>query len=185
MIVGIDEAGRGPLAGSVVSCALYIKESIDLPVRDSKSMSHARRQEALEYFKDKTIFSVGIATHEEIDNLNILNATYLSFTRAIQSIIEQAPFLKKAKFIIDGNRFKSNLDINHECIVKADTKVQEVALASIVAKVFRDHLMEIADFVFPEWNFIKHKGYPTKEHYERIKEHSLSPMHRKSFCRSL
>lgn len=184
MIVGVDEAGRGPLAGCVVSCALYIKERIDLPLKDSKSISQTKRERFFEYLKDKVSFSLGMATSKEIDRYNIIKATYLSFNRAINSLIIKKPQLKKATFIIDGNRFRSELAIDYRCIVKADEKIREVAYASIVAKIFRDYLMKVADFVFPQWNFIKHKGYPTKEHFRLIERYNLSPLHRKSFCSS-
>ncbi|MCM8827234.1 MAG: ribonuclease HII [Candidatus Omnitrophica bacterium] len=184
MVVGVDEAGRGPLAGSVVSCALYIKERIDLPLKDSKSLSPYEREKFYEYFKDKTEFAIGIATSQEIDEYNILNATFLSFERAIESLVKKYPYLKEAVFIIDGNSFKTELPINYKCMEKADTKVKEVAYASIVAKLFRDYLMKIADSIFPYWGFGKHKGYPTKEHYNCIETYSLSPLHRRSFLTS-
>ncbi len=183
MIVGVDEAGRGPLAGCVVACALYIKNKIDLPIRDSKSLSLFKREFFFEQFRDKVDFSVGIATHQEIDKYNILKATFFAFERAIGSLIKSNPYLKPSTFIIDGNNFDTTLPITYHCIVKADKTVKEVALASIVAKLFRDYLMSVAHFCFPEWNFRKHKGYPTVEHFGYIRKYSFSPLHRKTFIR--
>jgi ribonuclease HII len=185
MIVGIDEAGRGPLAGCVVSCALFVKEDPQLPVCDSKSISRIRREQFFSQFKEKTVFGLGLATNGEIDALNILEATFLSFERAIDSLLKKEPKLKKAAFIIDGNRFRTKRKLSYQCIEKADTKIREVAFASIVAKVFRDYLMFVAQAAFPEWKFDKHKGYPTKEHISLIEEYDLCGLHRKTFfpCR--
>ncbi|MCP4652232.1 MAG: ribonuclease HII [Candidatus Omnitrophica bacterium] len=181
MIVGIDEAGRGPLAGAVVGCALYLESDVPFVVRDSKELSAGKREAIFEWLMSNAIYSVNIATAQEIDKINILNATFLTFNRAIGDLIEKVPKLKEAEFIIDGNAFKTSLDVNYRCMVKADKKVKEVSCASIVAKVTRDYLMGIADFTYPEYNFFKHKGYPTKEHFLAVAKHSLSPIHRKSF----
>ncbi len=181
MIVGVDEAGRGPLAGCVVACALYAKRKIDLPLKDSKSLSLRQREYFFERFKDKVSFSIGLATHEEIDRYNILQATFLAFERAITFLIKNNSRLKSSTFIIDGNHFHTDLPIKYRCVVKADESVREVALASIVAKLFRDYLMRVAHFCFPEWNFKKHKGYPTPQHLEYIRKYDISALHRKSF----
>ena len=181
MIVGIDEAGRGPLAGSVVSCALHLKKATSFPVRDSKQLSFFMREKIFMWLSRNAVFSVDIATSQEIDRYNILEATMLSFDRAIKGLIRKAPVLERAKFIIDGNIFKTALPLNYVCIEKADTKIPAVSCASIVAKVMRDYLMSVADIIYPEWNFSRHKGYPTKEHFQLIKKHPLSPLHRYSF----
>ncbi len=102
--------------------------------------------------------------------------------RAIEKLVYKVPHLAKATFIVDGNIFRTNLRINYTCIEKADQKIKEVSCASIVAKVTRDYLMRLTDFLHPEWNFSKHKGYPTLEHFSLIKKYSLTPFHRRSFA---
>lgn len=185
MVVGIDEAGRGPLAGAVVGCALYLKELPPFVPRDSKEISSHRRVEMFSWLVENSIFSLGIASPAEIDKLNILQATFLAFERAIEGIIKKFPDLEKAEFIIDGNMFHTKREIKYRCIPKADQLVKEVSCASILAKVTRDYFMQIADFIYPQWKFSQHKGYPTKEHIDCIREHQLSPLHRRSFspCR--
>ncbi|UCC95331.1 MAG: ribonuclease HII [Candidatus Omnitrophota bacterium] len=209
--MGVDEAGRGPLAGPVVSCALYLSDELPLLIyptkrakrqqessisirshfencnifaggfRDSKQLSPFLREEAFRWLQDNTVFSVGMATHQEIDRLNILEATFLSFNRAIEGLLKKAPHLKKATFIVDGNSFRTNLAVNYRCVEKADRKIKEVSCASIVAKVTRDHLMNVAHSLFPKWNFFRHKGYPTPEHIWLLEKCKLSPIHRRSF----
>ena len=185
MIVGIDEAGRGPLAGAVVACALCLKKKPSFKVRDSKALSPSLREGIFHWLTSNSVFAIGIADAIEIDRVNILQATFLAFNRAIKNIIKKNPDLKQAQFIIDGNMFRTDLNLKYKCIIKADEKIQEVSCASIVAKVVRDHLMNMVDFLYPNWNFSKHKGYPTKEHFSLINKHSLSPFHRQSFtpCR--
>lgn len=181
MIVGIDEAGRGPLAGVVVGCALFLKASPPALVRDSKELTAAERLSLFDWIIDNSIYSVNVATPQEIDQFNILQATFLTFNRAIADLLQKEPKLKQAEYIVDGNMFCCSHDINYKCVVKADKTVKEVSCASIVAKVTRDHLMETADFLYPQWKFKEHKGYPTKQHYSLIAKHGISPLHRKSF----
>jgi ribonuclease HII len=181
MIVGVDEAGRGPLAGVVAACALYLKKKPPFIVKDSKAVSRPVREKVFEWLSVNSVFSVNIATVQEIDRLNILEATFLAFSRSIEEIIKKEPHLRRAIFIIDGNLFRTNLNINYKCIEKADKTVKEVSCASIMAKCARDHLMSLAGFLYPHWNFAKHKGYPTKEHFSLIKKQPLTPLHRQSF----
>ncbi|MCF7873817.1 MAG: ribonuclease HII [Candidatus Omnitrophica bacterium] len=181
MIVGIDEAGRGPLAGSVVVCALAFRNKFPYPIKDSKRLSVQRREFIFSWILKNCDYGVGDASHQEIEKLNILGATYLAAQRAITKLIDKDSKFKKAEFIVDGNCFKTNLDIKYKCCKKADETIAQVACASIVAKVTRDYMMKIADFIYPEWNFSKHKGYPTKEHYLLIDKYKLSPLHRRSF----
>ena len=185
MIVGVDEAGRGPLAGMVVGCALALKKPAPPTLKDSKQLSPLRRKELFFWLRQHAIFAVGMATHTEIDQSNILAATFLAFDRAISGLIKKAPKLKKAKFIIDGSLFRSRHKINYLCQPKADQTVKEVSAASIVAKVSRDYFMDLADYLYPQWGFAQHKGYPTKTHYALLEKFSLSPLHRCSFspCR--
>jgi len=181
MVVGVDEAGRGPLAGVVVACALNLTKEPPFKVKDSKALSSNLREEFFTWLQTGALFSVGIASVEEIDKFNILEATFLAFNRAIKGILGKRKSLAKANFIIDGTAFRTKLDLRYTCMKKADEKIEEVACASIVAKVTRDHLMNSADFLYPFWEFAKHKGYPTARHFSLIKKHSLTPLHRQSF----
>lgn len=185
MIVGIDEAGRGPLAGVVVACALHLKEEPPFTIKDSKALSARSRQEFFPWILSRAAFAVDIADSGEIDKLNILEATFLAFNRAIKRLLRKYPYLKSAHFIVDGTMFRTDLNLDYSCMKKADEKVKEVSCASIVAKVTRDHFMDFIDFLCPGWNFSKHKGYPTKEHFALLKKYPLTPFHRKSFspCR--
>ncbi len=179
--MGIDEAGRGPLAGAVVACALHLKEEPPFTVKDSKALSPRRRQEAFSWLLSHAVFAVDIASSQEIDSMNILEATFLAFDRAIKKLLAKSVCLKNATFIVDGTLFRTNLDLKFSCIKRADQTVKEVSCASIMAKVARDHLMDSIDFLCPRWNFSKHKGYPTLEHFSLIKKYPLTPFHRRSF----
>lgn len=182
MIIGVDEAGRGPLAGPVLGCALCLKGRFPFAVKDSKAMSASMREKVFCWLIDNSFFHLGIADHQEIDQLNILEATFLAFNRAIGGLLNKHPKLRSgAKFIIDGNLFRTSLKLDYTCIKGADKRIPAVSCASVVAKVARDHLMTVADFLYPEWNFSQNKGYPTKEHMAFVSKASLSPIHRKSF----
>jgi ribonuclease HII len=181
MIVGIDEAGRGPLAGVVTACALYLKEEPPFTPKDSKQLSAAKREEYFSWLIENAVYGLGQSSHQEIDQYNILVATFMAFDRAISSLLEKAPYLRDAQFIIDGNRFKTNLAINYKCVVKADQTVPEVSCASIIAKVSRDKQMDQLAKEYPLWQFEKHKGYPTALHQALIAKHGLSPIHRRTF----
>ncbi|MEI8349784.1 MAG: ribonuclease HII [Candidatus Omnitrophota bacterium] len=181
MIVGLDEAGRGPLAGIVATCALHLVVMPPFAVRDSKELSAHQREKIFHWLLDNALYSVDIATVQEIDEYNILEATMLAFNRSIRNLLKKAPQLRAATFIVDGNIFRTDLTIRYRCVEKADKTVKEVSCASIMAKVARDHLMQVADFLYPQWNFTKHKGYPTKEHFSLIEQHALSPLHRQTF----
>lgn len=182
MIVGIDEAGRGPLAGVVVACALHLKEEPPFLVKDSKALSVSSREKIFTWLLHYAQFAVDVASVQEIDRHNILGATLLAFNRAIERLLVKAPALKDAHFIIDGLHFRNDLNLRASCIVEADKRIKEVSCASIVAKVFRDHLMNSIDFLCPQWRFAKHKGYPTKEHVLLIQKYALSPFHRRTFA---
>jgi ribonuclease HII len=181
MLVGIDEAGRGPLAGMVVGCALHLKERPPFRIRDSKALSPQAREEAFLWLSSHAAFAVDVATSGEIDSTNILKATFLAFNRAIKRLLLKHSHLKDALFIIDGPFFHTDMDIGFSCLKKADQTIKEVSCASIVAKVVRDRLMDSVNFLYPEWNFSKHKGYPTQEHFSLLRQHSLTPFHRRSF----
>ena len=181
MIVGIDEAGRGPLAGSVVACALCLEAAPPFKARDSKLLSSGQRETFFSWLSEHADFGLDIATAEEIDKFNILGATLIAFNRAVDRLLEKKPCLRKAEFIIDGRHFVNERNLKARCLVGADKSIEAVSCASIVAKVFRDYLMRGVDFLCPQWNFSRHKGYPTKEHFSLIKRYDLSSFHRRSF----
>lgn len=181
MIVGIDEAGRGPLAGAVVGCALHLRKTPPWIVKDSKELSADKREAVIPWLLENASYCVGIATVEEIDKLNILEATFLTFNRAIEGLLKKEPRLRGAAFIIDGNLFHTDLNINYICMEKADKKIKEVSCASIIAKVARDYFMKLLDFLYPQWEFRQHKGYPTPAHIALLNKYSLTPFHRRSF----
>ena len=181
MIVGIDEAGRGPLAGNVVACALFLPQPPPFIPKDSKKLSASQREKMFDWLESNAVYGLGEASAQEIDAVNILNATFLAFERAIDALLVKEPQLKTARFIIDGNRFKTKKNIDFQCVIKADATVKEVSCASVMAKVTRDRQMVDLHAQYPQYNFLQHKGYPTKEHYAVIKQYGPCCEHRKSF----
>ncbi|MBD3246572.1 MAG: ribonuclease HII [Candidatus Omnitrophica bacterium] len=179
--VGVDEAGRGPLAGPVVSCALWLPRRPGFRVRDSKKTPPRQRQEIFQWLRQYALFAVALSREGEIDELNILKATFLAFERAISGLLKKAPQLSTAEFVIDGPCFRTSLPVRIRCEKGADARVLEVSCASIVAKVARDHCMELAHCVWPEWDFARHKGYPTARHRELLQRREASLFHRKSY----
>jgi len=175
---GCDEAGRGCLAGPVVAAAVILKKDADYPeLNDSKQLTEKKRMQLREVIMAEALtYGIGIVTAEEIDKINILNASFLAMHRALDELKLQPQIL-----LIDGNRFKPYHDIKHVCIVGGDAKYQSIAAASILAKTTRDMLMEQYDEQFPVYNWKKNKGYPTLEHKRAIAEHGISPLHRKTF----
>lgn len=180
IICGVDEAGRGPLAGPVYAAAVVLPKGYIIEgVNDSKKLSEKKR----EMLFDKIIaeaedYSIGIATPSEIDDINILQATFLAMKRAVDGLK-----IKPDYAMIDGNK-KPNLDIEMETVVKGDAKSASIAAASILAKVSRDrYMLEMAE-KYPEYQFEKHKGYGTKLHYEMLDEFGPSEIHRQSFLRT-
>jgi len=175
---GCDEAGRGCLAGPVVAAAVILKKDADYPeLNDSKQLTEKKRMQLREVIMAEALtYGIGIVTAEEIDKINILNASFLAMHRALDELKLQSQML-----LIDGNRFKPYRDIKHVCIVGGDAKYQSIAAASILAKTTRDMLMEQYDEQFPVYNWKKNKGYPTLEHKRAIAEHGISPLHRKTF----
>ncbi len=173
IVAGADEAGRGPLAGPVVAVVVILKSNLDI-VDDSKKLSSKSREEIYEVILKNSYYGIGIATPEEIDVLNILNATKLAIKRAVENLNEKFDIL-----LIDGKK----LEINEKslCIVKGDSKSQSIAAASILAKVTRDKIMTSYDKIYPQYGFAKHFGYPTKEHKEKIKEFGATVFHRLTF----
>ena len=179
-VCGVDEAGRGPLAGPVCAAAVILNEEIE-GLNDSKKLSEKKREALFDEIKEKSVsFSIAFASVEEIEEYNILNATYLAMNRAIEGLNVKADFAR-----IDGNRVPTGITVPCETVVKGDAKSCSVAAASILAKVTRDRLMLEEDEKYPEYNFKKHKGYGTKEHTDAILKYGLSPIHRPSFLKKL
>ncbi len=177
--VGIDEAGRGPLAGPVVSAAIYIPEHIEIDgIRDSKELTPKKRRALYEVLlqTSEIDFGIGVSHPEEIDKINILQATFVSMLEAVKRLQRKPDFL-----LIDGNRGPL-IEIQKKCIVKGDRRVRSIAAASILAKEYRDDLMDELHLLYPQYNFKKHKGYPTAEHLEALRKYGPSPVHRKSFA---
>ena len=175
---GCDEAGRGCLAGPVVAAAVILKKDADYPeLNDSKQLTEKKRMQLREVIMAEALtYGIGIVTAEEIDKINILNASFLAMHRALDELKLQPQIL-----LIDGNRFKPYHNIKHVCIVGGDAKYQSIAAASILAKTTRDMLMEQYGEQYPVYNWKKNKGYPTLEHKRAIAEHGISPLHRKTF----
>ena len=179
IICGVDEAGRGPLAGPVCAAAVILPPHADIPgLNDSKKLSDKRRRELFPVIKETAVaYGIGIATHKEIDEINILQATYLAMERAIQALS-----VKPELALIDGNRAR-DFGIPVETVVKGDSRSASIAAASILAKVTRDDMMlELAN-TYPQYGFEIHKGYGTKAHYAALDAHGISPIHRMSFLK--
>lgn len=179
IVCGVDEAGRGPLAGPVYAAAVILpKGHIIEGVNDSKKLSEKKRDELFDKVIDECVaYSVGIATEQEIDEINILQATFLAMRRAVEGLN-----VKPDIALIDGNK-TPGLDIEQRAIVKGDGKSANIAAASIIAKVSRDRYMLEMAAKYPEYQFEKHKGYGTKLHYEMLEKYGVSPIHRKTFLK--
>lgn len=176
-IIGVDEAGRGPLAGPVVSAAVFIEEPRSLiGVDDSKKIAHSLRERVFEMIKEAAKIGVGIATPEEIDILNIFKATELSMERAIKDLFKKGI---DGFVIVDGKNLK--LCFKNQNIVKGDSKSLSIAAASIVAKVIRDRIMIGYSKKYSQYFFEKNKGYPTREHIDSLKRFGVTPFHRLSY----
>ncbi len=176
IIAGVDEVGRGPLIGDVVTAAVVLTDDCDLALMDSKKLSEKK----LAYFYDLIIeqavdYKIARATAEEIDQLNILSATMLAMQRAVNGLS-----VKVDKVLVDGNRCP-DIDYPCEAIIKGDGKVLAISAASILAKVTRDNEMRELDKQYPEYGFAKHKGYPTKFHLEQMDQFGLIPGYRQSY----
>lgn len=175
---GCDEAGRGCLAGSVYAAAVILPSDYDNPLlNDSKQLS-AKLRYALrdQIVHDAVAWAVGIVTPEEIDRINILNASFLAMHRALDQLA-----VRPEAIIVDGNRFRPYHDLPYTTIVKGDGKYQAIAAASILAKTFRDDYMDRLDEEYPMYDWRSNKGYPTRKHREGIRLHGISPYHRKSY----
>lgn len=181
-ICGVDEAGRGPLAGPVCAAAVILPEGAVIEgLDDSKKLTEKKRERLYDIIKQTAVaYSVAYGTLEEIETVNILEATYLAMNRAIEGLSVKPDFA-----LIDGNRVPRGIKIPCETVVKGDSKSMSVAAASVLAKVTRDRLMLEYDKKYPEYNFKKHKGYGTKEHTELIKQYGPCEIHRLSFLKNI
>ena len=175
-IAGVDEAGRGPLAGPVVAAAVILPEAESLPgVFDSKQLTDRRRRELRDEIRAVAAVGVGMAGPEEIDELNILKATHLAMHRAVAE-------LEKVEFVLVDGLPVPGFPCPCENMIKGDARCASIAAASIVAKVCRDELMEKAELEFPGYGFARHKGYGTRAHLEALRKLGVSPIHRRSFA---
>ncbi|KIF51332.1 ribonuclease HII [Vibrio owensii] len=177
LVAGVDEVGRGPLVGDVVTAAVILDPNNPIEgLNDSKKLSEKKRLALLPEIKEKALaWAVGRCSPEEIDELNILQATMVAMQRAIAGLKVQPDLV-----LIDGNRCPQ-LPMDSQAVVKGDLRVAEISAASIIAKVVRDQEMEELDKQYPQFGFAKHKGYPTKAHFEAIEQHGVISEHRKSF----
>lgn len=180
-ICGVDEAGRGPLAGPVCAAAVILPENTIIEgVNDSKKLSEKKREALFDVIKEQALsYSIAFASVEEIEEINILNATMLAMKRAVEGLDVKADYA-----MIDGNRLP-DLSIDSEFIIKGDAKSMSIACASILAKVSRDRLLYKYAEEYPEYLFDKHKGYGTKAHVEAIKKYGPCPYHRLSFLKKI
>ena len=177
-ICGIDEAGRGPLAGPVVVASVIMPAESNIEgVNDSKKISEKKREKLYKQILDEAIsYGVGIVGQDEIDEINILNATKKGLTMSLQELT-----VKPDLIIVDALNHIDTMGIPYESIIKGDAKCYSISAASIIAKVTRDRIMREWDKVYPEYGFERHKGYGTSAHIEAIKEYGLCPIHRRSF----
>ncbi len=175
---GVDEAGRGPIAGGVYAAAVILPLDFHDPrIRDSKKLSHKMLLELETLIKEVAVsWAVEEATVQEIDSINILQATFVAMNRAVKRLNPTPELL-----LIDGNRFKNSTDIEHQTVVGGDNKYQSIAAASILAKTARDRQMQLLHEEFPQYGWDKNKGYPTVAHKEAVRQYGASPHHRLSF----
>ena len=181
IICGVDEAGRGPLAGPVCAAAVILPRALEIEgLNDSKKLSEKKREELFAVITSRAIaYGIAFAEVEEIERLNILEATFIAMNRAIGKLC-----VKPELALIDGNRNKG-ISMPSRCVVGGDGKCADIAAASILAKVTRDRYMYEMAEKYPEYGFEAHKGYGTKAHYAAIREHGPSPIHRMSFLRKM
>lgn len=180
-LCGVDEAGRGPLAGPVCAAAVVLADNSFIEgIKDSKKLSEKKREELYDKIINEAIaYSICLVDEKRIDEINILNATHEAMNKAVNSLSVKPDFV-----LIDGNSIKG-MNIPHECVVKGDDKCNSIGAASILAKVTRDRYMLKMHEQYPEYGFDKHKGYPTKLHYEMIEKHGILPIHRLSYLKKI
>lgn len=175
---GCDEAGRGCLAGSVYAAAVIFPEDYqNAELNDSKQLTDKRRKQLREIIEhDAIAWAIGVVTPDEIDKMNILNASILAMHRALDQLK-----VRPEAIIVDGNRFKPYQNLPHTTIVKGDGKYLSIAAASILAKTYRDDYMDQLAQTYPQYDWLSNKGYPTKKHREAIRKYGITPFHRKTF----
>ncbi len=178
-ICGVDEAGRGPLAGPVCAAAVILPPYLEIPgLNDSKKLTDKRRRELFPIIKEQAVaYGIGLASHQEIDQINILQATFLAMRRAIDQLGGKAEFA-----LVDGNR-ETDFGLPVQTVIKGDSRSASIAAASILAKVTRDDIMEAMAMEYPQYGFEIHKGYGTKAHYEALRTYGSSPIHRMTFLK--
>ena len=181
LICGVDEAGRGPLAGPVCAAAVILPTDLDIPgLNDSKKLTEKKRDELYDIITAQAVaYGIAMVSEEEIDEINILQATFLAMKRAVESLAVKPDFV-----LIDGNREPDLGDLPLKTIVKGDSRSANIAAASILAKVTRDRYMTELDAVYPQYGFAVHKGYGTKKHYAALEAFDACPVHRKTFLRT-
>ena len=181
LLAGVDEAGRGPLAGPVCAAACILPRNLEIPgLNDSKKLSSKARDSLYDIIINSAVsYGIAFASVEEIESLNILNATFVAMNRALSQLSPQP-----ALALIDGNR-NSGISILSRCVVKGDSLCADIAAASVLAKVTRDRYMLTMAEQYPEYGFEKHKGYGTAQHYAAIRQFGPSPIHRPSFLRKM
>ena len=177
LVAGVDEVGRGPLVGDVVTAAVILDPNNPIDgLNDSKKLSEKKRNSLFDEICQKALsYSIGRASPSEIDEFNILQATLLAMQRAVAGLT-----IKPSKILVDGNR-TPNFGIDADAVIKGDGLIAAISAASIIAKVTRDREMEMLDKQFPQYGFAKHKGYPTKAHFEAIEQYGVLTEHRRSF----
>lgn len=191
LVIGLDEVGRGPLAGPVVASAVAIKKyDFRNVIRDSKCLTPLQREAAFHEIFENAYVGVGVMNESVVDSLNILRATFLAMDSAVRQLLAKLPPAlsphhspgTRICLLVDGNRFQTDLPYPYQTIVGGDSLSLSIACASIVAKVTRDRMLKIYGRIYPQYGFEIHKGYPTPAHREAIKRHGLSLIHRKSFA---
>ena len=182
LVCGVDEAGRGPLAGPVCAAAVILPRGCVIDgLDDSKKLTEKKRERLYGLIIDNAVsYSVAFGSVEEIEKLNILQATFLAMTRAVNGLKIQPDFV-----LVDGNRKPPEILLPCDTVIKGDTKSYSVAAASILAKVTRDRLLYDYDREYPQYGFAKHKGYGTKAHYQAIAQYGITPVHRPSFLKNV
>ena len=190
LVIDVDEAGRGPLAGPVVASAVAVRNHTFLnKICDSKKINSQVREKAFLEIFEKAYVGVGIMSESTIDAMNILQATHEAMSMAVTRLLDRFPktlkrqrgFPQHVCLLIDGNSFKTHLPYPYQTIVRGDESIFSISCASIVAKVVRDRILNVYDHIFPRYGFKQHKGYPTKGHREALRRLGPSPIHRKTF----
>ena len=180
-LCGVDEAGRGPLVGPVVAAAVILPPDFQLEgINDSKKLREKKREALFDVIKERAVaYGIGMADHKEIDEMNILQATFLAMRRAVEAM-----GVTPAMVLVDGNQ-DPKLGLPTRTVVKGDATSASIAAASILAKVTRDRILIDMDKEYPQYHFAKHKGYGTKDHYAQLMEHGMCPYHRRTFLKKL